>query len=276
MLRRKALTQFETWFKTRTKQALLVTGARQVGKTFLIREFARSHWEHVVEINFLENTDARAAVETATNSTELFMRLTVFANAPLVPGKTVFFLDEIQECKEAVTAIKFLMEREDFDYILSGSMLGVELKGIASAPVGFLSTVKMYPLDFEEYCWANGLDENVINAARCAFEKKQPLDEFVHKRLLSLFHQYLISGGMPDAVSSFAESDDIARARTAQEAIVTQYRWDISKYADNRHAWCAGYSTSCQARSASRTSDSLFATSKETPISTAMITTSCG
>lgn len=234
MLRRKALTQFETWFKTRTKQALLVTGARQVGKTFLIREFARSHWEHVVEINFLESTDARAAVETATNSTELFMRLTVFANAPLVPGKTVFFLDEIQECKEAVTAIKFLMEREDFDYILSGSMLGVELKGIASAPVGFLSTVKMYPLDFEEYCWANGLDENVIDAARCAFEKKHPLDEFVHKRLLSLFHQYLISGGMPDAVSSFAESDDIARARTAQEAIVTQYRWDISKYADNR------------------------------------------
>lgn len=234
MLKRKALTQFETWFKTRTKQALLVTGARQVGKTFLIREFARSHWEHVVEINFLENTDARAAVETATNSTELFMRLTVFANAPLVPGKTVFFLDEIQECKEAVTAIKFLKEREDFDYILSGSMLGVELKGIASAPVGFLSTVKMYPLDFEEYCWANGLDENVINAARCAFEKKQPLDEFVHKRLLSLFHQYLISGGMPDVVSSFAESDDIARARTAQEAIVTQYRWDISKYADNR------------------------------------------
>lgn len=234
MLKRKALTQFETWFKTRTKQALLVTGARQVGKTFLIREFARSHWEHVVEINFLENTDARAAVETANNSTELFMRLTVFANAPLVPGKTVFFLDEIQECKEAVTAIKFLKEREDFDYILSGSMLGVELKGIASAPVGFLSTVKMYPLDFEEYCWANGLDENVINAARCAFEKKQPLDEFVHKRLLSLFHQYLISGGMPDVVSSFAESDDIARARTAQEAIVTQYRWDISKYADNR------------------------------------------
>lgn len=234
MLKRKALTQFETWFKTRTKQALLVTGARQVGKTFLIREFARSHWEHVVEINFLENTDARAAVETATNSTELFMRLTVFANAPLVPGKTVFFLDEIQECKEAVTAIKFLKEREDFDYILSGSMLGVELKGIASAPVGFLSTVKMYPLDFEEYCWANGLDENVIDMARCAFEKKQPLDEFVHKRLLSLFHRYLISGGMPDAVSSFAESDDIARARTAQEAIVTQYRWDISKYADNR------------------------------------------
>lgn len=234
MLRRKALTQFETWFKTRTKQALLVTGARQVGKTFLIREFARSHWEHVVEINFLENTDARAAVETATNSTELFMRLTVFANAPLVPGKTVFFLDEIQECKEAVTAIKFLKEREDFDYILSGSMLGVELKSIASAPVGFLSTVKMYPLDFEEYCWANGLDENVIDMARCAFEKKQPLDEFVHKRLLSLFHRYLISGGMPDAVSSFAESDDIARARTAQEAIVTQYRWDISKYADNR------------------------------------------
>lgn len=234
MFRRKALDQLEQWYKTRTKQALLVTGARQVGKTYLIRHFAASHWENVVELNFYENTEACRAVESATNSSELFLRLTAFANAPIVPGKTVFFLDEIQECKEAVTAIKFLMERADYDYILSGSMLGVELKGIASAPVGYLNTVKMYPLDFEEYCWANGLAPEIVTVAREAFEAKKPVDEFVHGRLLALFHRYLISGGMPDAVAAFVDSDDVSRARNAQEAIVSQYRWDISKYAGER------------------------------------------
>ena len=234
MLKRKALNELEEWYRTRTKQALLVTGARQVGKTFLIRYFASLHWENVVELNFFENTEARRAIESASNSAELFMRLTAFAKAPLVPGKTVFFLDEIQECKEVVTAIKFLMERKDYDYILSGSMLGVELKGIASAPVGYLSTVKMYPLDFEEFCWANNLLPNVFNAAKEAFENKKPVDDFIHLRLMELFHRYLICGGMPDAVCSFSESDDVTKARPAQEAIVSQYRWDISKYAGNR------------------------------------------
>lgn len=234
MLKRKAMDRLEEWYRTRTKQALLVTGARQVGKTFLVREFAARHWTHVVEINFFENSQARAAVESAKSSSELFLRLTAFANAPLVPGETVLFLDEIQECKEAVTAIKFLMERADYDYILSGSLLGVELKGIVSAPVGYLSTVKMYPLDFEEYCWANGIAPEVLDEARDALRDCRPVDEFVHGRLLGLFHRYLISGGMPDAVVSFIGSDDVSRARTAQEAIVTQYRWDISKYAGDR------------------------------------------
>ena len=234
MLRRKALEQLEEWYATRTKQALLVTGARQVGKTYLVRHFASLHWENVVELNFFENSEARQAVESATSSAELFMRLTAFAQAPVVPGTTVFFLDEVQECKEVLTAIKFLMERGEYDYILSGSLLGVELEGISSAPVGYLSTVKMYPLDFEEFCWANNLSGDVIAVARNAFVERTSVDEFVHARLLGLFHRYLISGGMPDAVVAFTETDDVKKARTAQEAIVTQYRWDISKYAGGR------------------------------------------
>ena len=234
MLRRKALEQLEEWYATRTKQALLVTGARQVGKTYLVRHFASLHWENVVELNFFENSEARQAVESATSSAELFMRLTAFAQVPVVPGMTVFFLDEVQECKEALTAIKFLMERGEYDYILSGSLLGVELEGISSAPVGYLSTVKMYPLDFEEFCWANNLSGDVIAVARNAFVERIPVDEFVHARLLGLFHRYLISGGMPDAVVAFTETEDVKKARTAQEAIVTQYRWDISKYAGGR------------------------------------------
>ena len=234
MLKRKAMNLLEEWFRTRTKQALLVTGARQVGKTYLIRKFAASHWENVIEINFYENTEAKVAIESATNSSELFMRLTAFTNTPLVPHKTVFFLDEIQECKEAVTAIKFLMERKDYDYILSGSMLGTELKGIRSAPVGYLNTVFMYPLDFEEFCWANGIAQELIDHAKESFYRRTELDEFVHSRFLDLFHRYLICGGMPDVVLSFLASNDVSKARTAQEAIVGQYRWDISKYAGSR------------------------------------------
>ena len=234
MLKRKAMSKLEEWFRTKGNQALLITGARQVGKTYLARKFAARHWEHVVELNLYENTDACAALESASNSTELFLRLTAYANAPIVPGKTVFFIDEIQECKEAITAIKFLLERTEYDYILSGSMLGVELGNIASAPVGYLSTVKMYPLDFEEYCWAEGLADVVIDSAREAFEQRCPVDEFVHKRLLELYFHYLICGGMPNAVVAMVQTGDISKVRTVQEAIVTQYRWDISKYARER------------------------------------------
>lgn len=234
MLQRKALQRFEEWYRFRTKQALLVTGARQVGKTYLVREFARQHWENVVEINLHENSAAVDALSMARSSREFFMRLTAFADAPMVSGKTVIFLDEIQECKEAVTAIKFLMERQDFDYILSGSLLGVELKGIVSAPVGYLSTVTMYPLDFEEFAWANGIAPEILDEVKRCFAELQPVDEFVHGRLMELFHRYLICGGMPDPVQAFAKSDNVSQVRVLQEAIVGQYRYDISKYAGNR------------------------------------------
>ncbi len=234
MLKRKALDRFEDWFRYRTKQALLVTGARQVGKTYLVREFARSHWDNVVEINLYENTAAAKALSSATSSRELFMRLTAFVDAPMVPGKTVVFLDEVQECKEAVTAIKFLMERQDFDYVLSGSMLGVELKGLTSAPVGYLSTLKMYPLDFEEFAWANGVSPEILEEVRSCFREARPVDAFIHQRMEELFHRYLICGGMPDPVQAFVRTDNVSQVRLLQEAIVGQYRYDISKYAGSR------------------------------------------
>lgn len=234
VLKRKAMDQFEDWYRFRTNQALLVCGARQVGKTYLIREFARNHWDYVMEINFFENTEAARAVDGATNSRQLFARLSSFADVPMVPGKTVLFLDEIQECKEAVTAIKFLMERKDFDYILSGSMLGVELKNIASAPVGYLSTVTMYPLDLEEYAWANHVPDELIAEIQDCFANRRSVDEFIHTRFLELFWRYLISGGMPDPVQAFVETDNVTQVRLLQEAIVEQYRYDISKYAQDR------------------------------------------
>lgn len=234
MFRRKAWEELENWYSFKRKQALLVTGARQVGKTYLIREFAASKYPNVVEINLYDNADAARAFSRATSSRELFMRISAFADAPLVPGQTVIFLDEVQECKEAVTMTKFLMERGDYDYILSGSLLGVELKSIRSAPVGYLCTVTMYPMDFEEYCWANGISDEVIAEAKAAFEEERPVDEFVDRRLKELLHRYLISGGMPDAVQAFVDTDDVTAVRTAQNAIIELYRFDISKYAGDR------------------------------------------
>lgn len=231
MLERKAYEQLVFWKNHKGKQALLVTGARQIGKTYLIREFGARNYENVVEINLLENVDAREAFETARNTTDLFMRISLVADAELVAGKTLIFIDEVQECKEMVTAIKFLVERTEYDYVLSGSLLGVELADIRSVPVGYLDTVEMYPLDFEEFCWANKIPKSLFaNELTKAFEQFVEVDPFVHERLLSLFHQYLIVGGMPAAVQEFVEEPNMQVVRSIQDNIVRQYKRDISKY----------------------------------------------
>ena len=234
MFTRKAMASLKRWKQYKTTQALLVDGARQVGKTTLIEQFAHDNYDHVVEINLYENDEAREALSSATNSKDLFLRISAFAGTTMVPGKTLIFLDEVQECPQIVTMIKFLMQRNDYDYILSGSMLGVELKNIRSQPVGYLMTTTMYPMDFEEFAWANGIGTDVIDTACEAFNTRTPVDEFIHRRLLQLFHQYLICGGMPDAVHTFIETNDIQRTRAVQEGIVDLYRQDISKYAGNR------------------------------------------
>lgn len=232
MLKRKALAKFEYWKAHKNKQALLVDGARQVGKTFLVREFAMQNYTSLAEINFLDDDLAAEAASTATNAGELFTRLTAFFNQPLIPHETLIFLDEIQSCANVTTAIKFLVDRHpEYDYILSGSLLGVELRNIKSIPVGYLDSLTMYPLDFEEYCWAKGLSQHAIDAARASFNEREPIDPYLHQKLLGIFHEYLIIGGMPDPVSRFIQSGNILDARRAQESIIARYREDISKYA---------------------------------------------
>lgn len=159
------------------------------------------------------------------------MVISAFAGSRLVPGETVIFIDEIQECKEALTLIKYLVQREGYDYILSGSLLGVELNDLRSAPVGYLHLMEMYPLDFEEFCWASGVGEEAWEEARAAFHEKRPVLEAVHQRLLALFHQYLVVGGMPAAVTAFIESADVSAVNAAQNDIISLYRYDIAKYA---------------------------------------------
>ncbi|MDR3295655.1 MAG: AAA family ATPase [Clostridiales Family XIII bacterium] len=230
MLKRKAYHAIKRWKDTKTKQGLLVTGARQVGKTYIIREFARDHYARFAEINLIENRKAADTLSAADNAADLFMRISVLAESELVPGQTLIFIDEVQVCKEIVTSIKFLAEQTGFDFILSGSMLGVELKNIRSVPVGYLDTLVMYPLDFEEFCVANGVPGDALDAAKGSVRARTAVPDYIHEKLLSLFHEYLIIGGMPAAVDAFCASRNIGAVRGIQENLILLNKQDISKY----------------------------------------------
>lgn len=229
MIERKIYKRLQQFYDSKEKKALLITGARQVGKTFSIREFGK-RFSSFVEINFLENKTARELFEQAEDSEAILFRLSLLVNKPLVPGETLIFLDEVQECKEIVTAIKFLVEEGSYRYILSGSLLGVDLKDIRSVPVGYMDIVEMYPLDFEEFLMANEIAPQVIEEIENAFEKRIPLPDFVHEKLMEIYRLYLIVGGMPAAVSKYLETNNLQTVIQEQRSILTAYKKDIGKY----------------------------------------------
>ena len=228
MIERKVEQRLER-FRQEDK-ALLITGARQVGKTFIIREFGKQAYQSFIEINFLEDKTAASLFENARDSRDLLLRLSAIADKPLIPGQTLIFFDEVQECPEIVTAIKFLVEEGSYRYILSGSLLGVDLKDIRSMPVGYMDIVQMYPLDFEEFALANRVSPNVIDALREAFEEKRPVDAVVHERMMALFRLYLVVGGMPAAVMKYLETNNLRDVIEEQQAIIALYKKDIARY----------------------------------------------
>ena len=230
-LKRRAMKLMESWHNAPNRTALLIDGARQVGKTYLVREFAHTHYQHLVEFNFIEDPDLTRMFGMPRKADDILMRMELASDEPMQPGNTLVFLDEIQQCKEVATAIKFLVDDGRYDFILSGSLLGVELEDIRSVPTGYLTEIRMFPLDFEEFCWSQGVSEDVFAMLRDHFERRIPVDEFVHDRLKRLFSQYLVIGGMPAAVASFTDNKSIGDVRTIQENITHEYRRDISQYA---------------------------------------------
>ncbi len=230
MIKRKIEKELEHFASTREKKALLITGARQVGKTSSIRAFGKANYASFVEINFLEDKAAAGLFENASDSEEVLLRLSAIAGKPLLPGKTLIFLDEVQECSEIVTAIKFLVEEGSYQYILSGSLLGVDLKDIRSMPVGYLDVIEMYPLDFEEFALAAKVSENVIQTLRKAFEDKKEVDTLIHEKMMELFRLYLIVGGMPAAVVKYLDTNNLQEVFREQKSIVEMYKKDIAKY----------------------------------------------
>lgn len=171
MLERRIEQEIRDFLKSDRKEALMVTGARQVGKTYIIRECAKEIYKNIVEINFVENQQAVKLFKNITGSKDILLRLSALTDVPMIPGETLIFFDEVQECPEIVTAIKFLVEDGQYRYILSGSLLGVELKDIRSMPVGYLSILEMYPLDFREFCRANRVSQTVMDKLKECFEK---------------------------------------------------------------------------------------------------------
>ena len=229
MLKRKIERELDRFYSSNGKKALLITGARQVGKTFIIREFGK-RYRSFAEINFLEQVEARELFENAKSSSDLLLRLSAVTTVPLIPGETLIFLDEVQECKEIVTAIKFLVEEGSYRYILSGSLLGVDLKNIRSVPVGYMDILDMYPLDFEEFAAANGVADRVLSALRDSYEQLTPVDPVVHEKMMDLFRLYLIVGGMPAAVMRYLETNNLQEVIREQRSIITLYKQDIARY----------------------------------------------
>ena len=229
MIKRNIDTYLESFYNTENK-ALLITGARQIGKTFSIRQFGRTHFKHFAEINFIEHPEARAVFETVNGHNDILLRLSAYLNDPLVKGETLIFLDEVQECPEIITAIKFLVEEGSFRYILSGSLLGVDLKDIKSVPVGYMAIKEMFPIDFEEFVRAQGVRDDVINNLQMCWNTMTPVDDMIHRKMMELFRLYLIVGGMPAAVQTYIDTNNLQRVMEQQQHILTLYRKDIAKY----------------------------------------------
>lgn len=231
MLKRKIISQLSYWKANHSHEALLLKGARQVGKTTIIREFARENYAHMVEINFEQDPVAKEAFNGRLDTKTIIARLSAMGYGPFVEGETLVFLDEIQSCPNARTAIKFLVEDGRFDYIESGSLLGINYADVSSFPVGYESQIDMYPLDFEEWLWANNVSEDVIAQLKKSFLELQPVDEFIHHQLMQLYRTFLVVGGMPKVVKTFLNNADFGETVRQQRLIIDNYRNDIAKYA---------------------------------------------
>ena len=228
MLERKIYKSLSD-FKKKNK-ALLITGARQVGKSFIAREYGKNNFEQVVEINFLKDKNAFKALQNVSNSKDILLRLSTLVEKPFIKGKTLFIFDEVQEIPDLLTHMKFLVEEGDYNYILTGSLLGVKLKDIRSIPVGYMDSLEMFPLDFEEFIIANGVQPKIIDYLHNCFENKEPVDDFIHEKMMQLFRLYLIVGGMPEAVQEYVNTNNLSAVQLIQKNIIEMYKYDIAKY----------------------------------------------
>ena len=229
MIKRKAEERIRDWIKA-SKKALLVSGARQVGKTYSIRRCLAEAGCNYLEINLIEQPELVPVFKNSMSVDDLIVNLSAATGYSFVRNETVLFIDEVQETSDIVTRIKFWVDEGSFRYILSGSLLGVELRSLRSAPVGYLEEIKMYPLDFEEFLRASSVNEDVLKYLRQCFEERKPVGELIHNKIMKHFQRYLVVGGMPDAVREYIESGDITKVTIIQQNIRELYNLDFTKY----------------------------------------------
>ena len=238
MLQRKIEQRLLQWKNTQNHNPLIVKGCRQCGKTFSVLDFAHKNYEHVVYLNFFENPDYNSIFTGSLEVDSLIMMMSALLGPGAVfePGRTVIILDEIQECPEARTALKFFKLDGRFDVIGTGSLLGVRGygKGPRSVPVGYETVLDMYPLDFEEFLWANGITGQMISFLRQCLEEEKPVPVALHNRFRQLLLQYIVVGGMPAAVQLFTDTKQMGSVLQLQRDILRSYEDDMIKYAEKK------------------------------------------
>ena len=235
MLYRKIRKNIENFLLNNPNKVLIVEGARQIGKTFIIREIGKENYKNFIEINMLEDKLMNKDFENVRSIEDFYIKVSSIAGSKMQnKNDTLIFLDEIQEYPELITLLKFLNDDNKYTYIASGSLLGITLNQISSIPIGSIEIMKMYPLDFEEFLFANGMNEVYIDYMRDKFNKCESLDESEHNKILDLFKKYMLVGGLPDAVNSFVEKNNINEVRMIQNTIIDMYKIDSSKYNKNK------------------------------------------
>lgn len=232
MLKRKVLNTIKKWAETKEKKCLIVQGARQIGKTYIIEKFAEETYEELLEINFKQMPSAVDIFSGDLTVENMIMAMQFrFPDKKILPGKTLIFFDEIQECQEAITSLKFWALDNRFDVIASGSLLGIDYKRASSYPVGYVDYIKMHGIDFEEFLWGMGISENMIDSIKGYFDKISPIPDAVHSQMMQYFRQYIAIGGMPEAVQKYISTKDFREVDKIQRSLLQGYQYDIAHYA---------------------------------------------
>ena len=233
-MKRKIIDELLKWKKNKKGKPLILLGARQVGKTYAVREFAKQNYEYLYEINFELNETAKKIFNGDLTIENLYAQLSSFKlNIPIIEGKTLLFFDEVQVCPNVLTALKTFALDGRFDVITSGSMLGVFMENVSSFPVGYVDTLYMSPMSFEEFLWANGFSEELIHSYETYYKEEKMVPEAIHNKLNQLFLQYIVVGGMPEVVKTFVQTLDIRLVVENQKKILSDYQFDLAHYAKN-------------------------------------------
>lgn len=235
MLKRKIEKTLLNWLNTENRNPLILKGCRQCGKTFSVLQFAQQHYKHVVYLNFFENPDYRTIFEGSLKVDDVVLMMSAFvgANVRFIPHETVIVLDEIQECPRARAALKFFKLDGRFDVLATGSLLGISgyRSEDYSVPVGYETIIDMFPLDFEEFLWANGIEDSLIALLKQCLEEERPVPEALHQRMRDLLLQYVVVGGMPHIVDQFIKEKNVAFVREEQKLLIRSFEDDMVKYA---------------------------------------------
>ena len=245
MLKRKIELILADWRNSGSKKPLVIKGVRQCGKTYIVQKFARENYDSVVYMNFILEPDKKSAFAGNIDVDTIILNLSaLIPGSRFIKGKTCIILDEIQECREARTALKSFKIDGRFDIIATGSLLGVRgygkkpEDGQGSVPVGYETVVEMYPLDFEEFLWANGINDKVIDSVKSCFKNETAVPEGIHKVMMELLYRYIIVGGLPEVVNKFLETRNIELTYQVQRNLIAGYEEDMVKYADDADKAC--------------------------------------